>query len=79
MDTRILEAIDTLIQAKKMEKEAIMKLIPDNMKGHLNVIGRELKAMLIEYLQEGDTHKKTTSETEEHKDNTTSVKKVDIG
>lgn len=78
MDTRTLEAIDALIQAKKMEKEALMKLIPANMKSHLDIIAGEVKAMLIEVLQESSVHTETASKAEEHKDKPTSVKKVDI-
>ena len=44
------EFIDKMIKAKQMEMEAIGCLLPDPVKGHINVINRELKDMAKEVL-----------------------------
>lgn len=42
----------TLIEAKKMEQEAMMMLLPEKMQGHMKVISKEIKAMVFETLME---------------------------
>jgi len=44
------EFIDKMIKAKQMEIEAIGCLLPDPVKGHIDVINRELKDMAKEVL-----------------------------
>jgi len=44
------EFVDKMIKAKQMEIEAIGCLLPDPVKGHIDVINRELKDMAKEVL-----------------------------
>ena len=72
------EFIEKMMEAKKLEKEALMLLFPDKVKGHLDVIGKELKSMLMECVLDSSTEPvEGTSEAKrsQGKDN---VKKVDI-
>lgn len=64
--------VEKFIEAKKMEKEAFMMLIPDYMKEHLAVIDKEIKSML----KEGFSGAPSDSGEAGTK---SKVKKVDIG
>jgi len=44
------EFIDKMIKAKQMEMEAIGCLLPDPVKGHIDVINMELKSMAKEFI-----------------------------
>jgi hypothetical protein len=48
MKQSTVEFVNKMIEAKKMEQEAIMGLFPDQMQKHLKTINNELKAMFIE-------------------------------
>lgn len=39
---------EKMIEAKRLEQEALMMLLPEKMQKHVSVISRELKAMLME-------------------------------
>jgi hypothetical protein len=74
--------IEKMLAAKQMELEAVTTLLPDKMRGHLDVIGREVKSMLTEGLVDiaqrhasyGDAgHEEGAAKTTQVK-----VKKVDI-
>ncbi|HZK53665.1 MAG TPA: hypothetical protein VFC84_05680 [Desulfosporosinus sp.] len=72
------EFIEKMMEAKKLEKEALMMLFSDKVKVHLDVVGKELKSMLMECLLDSSTgHAETTPEAKrsQGKDK---VKKVDI-
>jgi hypothetical protein len=72
------EFIEKMMEAKKLEKEALMMLLPDKVKGHLEVVGKELKSMLMECVLDSSTrHDENTSESKrsQGKDK---VKMVDI-
>lgn len=78
MKPTTLIALDKFIQAKKLEKEAILSLLPDHVGKHLEVIHSELKEMFIEIVSDivlKNDHSKST-DTEKKSDE--SVKKVDI-
>lgn len=70
--------LEKWMEARKLEKEALMMLLPDKLKGHLDVIGKELKAILMEcVLDLGTDHKVGTSESDQSRDKG-KVHKVDI-
>ena len=62
------------MQAKKMEKEAFMTLMPENVRKHLSVIEKEVKELFFECLAGAVTPEPSEKSTEQ-----TRVKKVDIG
>lgn len=71
--------IEKMVEAKQMEIEAITMLLPDKVKGHLDVIGKEIKTMLMDCLVEMHTnHGESTEKTTQTQSNS-KVKKVDIG
>lgn len=66
------EMVRRLKVAGDYQRKAIKALFPEEMSGHLDVIEREVKAMLVELAMEiGKEHKETTEEN-------TKTKKVDI-
>ena len=46
------QAIEKFIHAKQLEKEALMMMVPERYRKHLNVISREVTAMLIEIIED---------------------------
>lgn len=58
------EAVEKLIAAKKLEKEAIALMLPPKVVGHLEVIFSELETMVLEILLE----RKESSDAEEKSD-----------
>jgi hypothetical protein len=42
------EFADKMKEARKLEKEAFMLLLPENIRGHVEVIEKEMKAILRE-------------------------------
>lgn len=69
------EFIEKMMEAKKLEKEALMMLFPDKVKGHLDVVGKELKSMVMECLLDSSTGHTSEAKRSQGKDK---VKKVDI-
>ncbi len=70
------EFIDKMKEAKKLEKEAYMLILPENVRGHVEVIEREMKAMFLEGIAEcvmGKTEDAKSSGAAQSK-----VHKVDI-
>ena len=66
------EMVRRLKVAGDYQRKAIKALFPEEMSGHMDVIEREVKAMLVELAMEiGKEHKETTEEN-------TKTKKVDI-
>ncbi len=66
------EMVRRLKVAGDYQRKAIKALFPEEMGGHLDVIEREVKAMLVELAMEiGKEHKETTEENKK-------TKKVDI-
>ena len=71
--------MEKMMEAKKLEMEAIMLLLPDKMKGHIEVIGNEVKLMLKECLLDmAAKHGQDTAEASQTP-GSSKVKKVDIG
>jgi len=72
------EFLEKMMEAKKLEKEALMMLFPDKVVGHLDVVGKELKSMLMECLL--DSRKGLVENTSEANrgQGRNKVKKVDI-
>lgn len=66
-----------LLEAMHYGKLAIKALIPDRAAGHLVIIEQELKALLLECLQDNFTGKDEAQKEDTKKDNS-KVKKVDI-
>ncbi len=71
--------IEKMLEAKKLEKEAIMLLLPDHIKEHINVISMELKAMLVDIILDANVGTGQSSETNSQTEKNNRVKKVDIG
>ena len=72
------EFLEKMIEAKKLEKEALMMLFPDKVKGHLEVLGKELKSMMMDCIPDlstGPVENTSESKRSQGKDK---VKKVDI-
>ena len=46
------EFIEKMIQAKKIEKEAVLSLLPKSMSGHMDVIEKEMKMMIMDLAKE---------------------------
>lgn len=66
------EMVRRLKVAGDYQRKAIKALFPEEMSGHLDVIEREVKAMLVELAIEiGKEHKETTEDNKK-------TKKVDI-
>ncbi|MBN2220802.1 MAG: hypothetical protein JW708_01265 [Vallitaleaceae bacterium] len=78
------KAIEKLMEAKRLEKEALLSMLPENMQKHIDVIGKEIKAMVVDCFFEES--QETHQDPESHKNSepqkgqaTSKVKKVDIG
>jgi hypothetical protein len=46
------EFVDKMIEAKRLEKEAFMTVLPENVRGHVDVIEKEMKAILMESMSD---------------------------
>jgi hypothetical protein len=66
------EFISKLIEAKKLEKDALMMILPEKTKKHVKAIGKEIKEMFLECVL--DLEKERNS-NEKHNSN---VKKIKI-
>lgn len=81
--------IEKLLEAKRLEKEALLAMLPENMHKHIEVIGKEIKAMVFECLQNGYQESSNTQESSKSQETTKQyeakkvqanrVIKVDIG
>ena len=77
--TDTMAFIQKMIQAKRMEAEALLLLVPEKARGHMKVIGNEIGAMLLDCLAEV-VKKPDGSEPGKVKlESTQAVRKVDIG
>jgi len=63
------ESIEIMLEIMKLKKKLVKSIVPEQTMGHLDVIGKEVKAMILESL----IHE--TKNTEK----TSKVKKVEIG
>lgn len=72
--TNRMATMQKLMEAKKMEAEALMGLLPEQTQEHLKVIGKELTSMIKESftLQEG------TRQENPQKASASGARKVDI-
>jgi len=71
--------LEKMMEAGRLQKEAILLLLPDKTKAHFTVIGHELKSMLMECLVDGCINIRQTA-AESGKDSSNGhVRKVDIG
>ena len=57
------ETIQRLIQAKKYQKMALRALLPEKAAGHLDIIERECRALLLDCLKEMGTEKQPEEKT----------------
>ena len=79
MKNKEAEVLDKLVEIAKLKRELVELMIPEKTLKHLEVIGNEMKAMLLEALEPNDTSDKASDNKEEHsKPRESSVKKVDI-
>ncbi|WP_041703400.1 hypothetical protein [Lachnoclostridium phytofermentans] len=72
--TDIMVFSQKMMEAKKMEVEALMYLLPEQTQDHMKVIGKELESMIKEcfVVPEGTQQKKSK------KASTSGTRKVDI-
>lgn len=73
-DKKAAEFLEKMAEAKKLELDAILLLLPNRTKEHIDVIGKEVKSMFMEYIQEVVKNDNVNSET-----SNSNVRKVDIG
>ena len=57
------ETIQRLIQAKKYQKMALRALLPEKAAGHLDIIERACRALLLDCLKEMGTEKQPEEKT----------------
>lgn len=85
MDVKKQEFLKLFIEAKKLEKEAFSCFIPESLKGHMNVIEKEVKAMALELFfssaskESENTKQEDCNFTKTKKQEQSKVKKVEIG
>lgn len=72
--TDIMAFVQKMTEAKKMEAEALMELLPEQAQDHMKVIGKELVSMMEECFSvpEGTQQERTK------KDSASGTRKVDI-
>lgn len=70
------EFISKMLQAKKLEKEALKALLPKEVTSHMEVIHHEVKAMAVDLVKE--VIKQTGPVSEEKEQSESTVKKVNI-
>jgi hypothetical protein len=46
------EFLNKMKEAKKLESEAFLSFLPENVRGHMNVIENEMKAIFLECITE---------------------------
>lgn len=83
MEDKRKEVFNKLVQAKKLEWEALMLLIPDTARPHLEVIQKEAKEMVMDLALSCLSGRKAGSKAEgEHGDvdgqKDSKIKKVEI-
>lgn len=77
-DTRTF--FQKMIQAKRMEAEAILLLFPEKAREHMKVIGKELSCMILECLSDVFINPDGSEPGKaEKRDTANGVRKVDIG
>lgn len=76
--TDTMAFIQKMMQAKRMEAEALLLLVPEKARGHLTIIGKELRSMVMECLAEVFIKPEAEAEKVE-RDTVIGVRKVDIG
>jgi len=72
-----LNFIKRLMKAGELEKEAILTLLPDKTRGHVEVIGNEIKEMIMETLVDQCFNGQKEADKEDSPEEKR-VKKVDI-
>ena len=71
--------LQKIIEAKRMEMEAVLMLLPDKMKGHIEVIGQEVGTMVKEFILEAYAGQREDTAKTGHTTANSKVRKVDIG
>ena len=71
--------LEKMMEAGKLQREALMLFLPDKMKGHLTVIGHELTSLLMDCVVDlcAGTQKEPSESGEGPSQG--NVRKVDIG
>lgn len=70
------EFIDKMIEAKKLEQEALMLILPEKVRGHVEIIEKEIKAIFLECIAECTVGKSEQDKNSEASNN--KVHKVEI-
>lgn len=71
--------IQKMLQAKRMEAEALLLLVPEKVRGHMKVIGKELGSMVMECLNEVFIRPDGSEPDKMKREPEHGVRKVDIG
>ncbi len=74
------EMLHRLKKAGEYQKKAVYALFPEKMRGHLEVIEKEIKIMLMEIAADvmNECKRNDSSEEKQNHEEASSVKKVDI-
>lgn len=70
--------IQKIIQAKKMEVEALMSLLPETAQDHMKVIGKELTSMLAECLTDKSSNQEESQREKSKNQPKSGIRKVGI-
>lgn len=70
------EFVDKMIEAKRLEKEAFMTILPENVRGHVEVIETEMKAILLEGMS--DCFRSSNRDKKDEEPVKSKVQKVEI-
>jgi hypothetical protein len=77
--TDTMTFITKMMQAKKMEAEVLLLLVPEKVRRHMTVIGKELCSMVMECLTDAFIKPDGTEPDKAKRDTAHGVRKVDIG
>jgi len=72
------EFMEKFMEAKRLEKEAFMMLVPNRVRGHLEVIKKEAGEMFMECMMELFVREKASTREAEKETEGGKVKKVTI-
>ncbi len=77
--TDTMAFIQKMMQAKRMEAEALLLLVPEKAREHMTVIGKELRSMVMECLAEVFIKPDEAEPDKVKREPVHEVRKVDIG
>lgn len=78
MNQKDTEILGKIMEIARLKKEIVQAIVPEKTYKHLEVIGNEFKAMVVDLISEGEDECKTTESDQPIKDQHSKIKKVDI-